>query len=219
MKKKLNEYLIKYGLIPKNFNERFLYLIKELKLSIDDINDIKKKIRKIINAKWETIDLVFYFYPKATPRARYTSFTKTFYVKDAFNYSILFKEFVEQSEDLEKLITTPCKFYCDLFIPMPSQMSKKEKILSELKLLYALPRPDWDNAGKTYSDMVQKHLIIEDCLIIDGRVRKFYSIKPRIEMRIEYMEKYDCLFNKKRVEKWKVYKDNEDKIIQKDNIC
>ena len=182
--------------IPKDFNERFLYLIKELRISINDIETIKKKIVKIINAKWNSIDLIFYFYPKATPRARYTNFTKTFYVKDAFNYSNLFKEFIEQTEELKDLISTPCRFYCDLFLPTPSQMTKIEKVLSELKLLYAVPKPDWDNAGKTYSDMVQTHLIIEDCLIVDGRVRKFYSCKPRIEIHIEYMDKYDCLFNK-----------------------
>ena len=218
MKKKLREYINKYGLISKDFNERFTYLIKELKITISDIENIKKKILNIINAKWNKIDLVFYFIPQATPRPRYSNFTKAFYVKNAFNYNNLFKDFINQSEDLKDLITTPCRFYCDIFLPTPSQMTKIEKILCELKLLYAISKPDWDNIGKTYSDMVQTHLLIEDCLIIDGRVRKFYSIKPRIEIRIEFMNEYDCMFNKKRIEKWKVYTDNENKITKKDNI-
>jgi len=215
-KKKFKEYLDKFGLIPKDFNERFLYLIHDLKITINDLEIIKNKIIKLINAKWHSINIVFYFIPKATPRARSSRFTKSFYVKDAFDYSTLFKQFIDATEDIQGIITTPCRFYCELFFPTPNQMSKIEKVLSELKLLYAVPRPDWDNAGKTYSDMVQTHLILDDCIIIDGSVKKFYSIKPRIIIRIEYMDKYDCSFNKKRVEKWKTYK--SDDINEKESI-
>jgi hypothetical protein len=97
-------------------------------------------------------------------------------------------------------------------------MNRIDKILSELKLIRPMVKPDWDNAGKTYSDMIQKHLLLEDCLIIDGRTRKFYSIKPRIEINIKYMKKYDCKYNKKKIESWKFYEELEDKIVERDAI-
>jgi len=217
MKRRIKEYQEKYDHIPNDFSERFKYILNLLKPSTKDIDNLKKALMKLKRVKWESLDFVFYFFPQATARPRIGR-RRVFYVKDAKNYNDIFKDFMDSSKDLHHLITTPCKFYCDLYMKMPDNMSKVEKILAELKTLCALPRPDWDNAGKTYSDMIQKHLLIEDCLIIDGRVRKFYSFKPRIEIHIEYMDKYDCKFNKKKVESWKVYNEGIDNIIERDSI-
>ena len=66
--------------------------------------------------------------------------------------------------------------------------------------------------------MIQKHLILEDSNITDGRVQKFYSIRPRIEIHIEYMDKYDSKYNKRRIESRKEYKENIQRIVEKDTI-
>jgi len=217
-KKEIREYKEKYGEIPNNIYDRFVYIVQELKLKVKEVEKIKEAILRLKRARWVELDFIFYFLPKATPRARYSGRTKVFYVKNASDNSQIFKDFIENSDDEYDLIVTPCKFYCDLYMPMPAQMSKIEKILAELKLLVAIPKPDWDNAGKTYSDMIQKHLLLDDCLIVDGAVRKFYSFKPRIEIHLEYMEKFDCKYNKKKVEGWKYYQENLDKITEKDSI-
>ena len=217
MKKRIKEYNEKYDHIPNNFTERFNYIIHELKLTLKDISIIKKALLQIRKVKWETIDFVFYFYPQATARPRVGK-KRIFYVKDAKNYNDIFKDFIDTSDELHHIITTPCRFYCDLYMRIPENLSKIEKIIAELQGICAIIKPDWDNGGKTYSDMIQKHLLLDDCLIVDGRVRKFYSFKPRIELHIEYMEKYDCKFNKKKVEKWKTYIDNIDNILEKDYI-
>lgn len=219
MKKELQQYKEKYGHVPNNFYERFLYILKELKFPDKDINKIKEGIRKLTMAKWENMNFVFYFLPKATPRARYSGRTKVFYVKNASDNSRIFKEFMEAYENEAGVITTPTKLLVDLYLPIPaSGMTKTEKMLAELKLIRPVSKPDWDNAGKTYSDMIQKHLLLEDSLIIDGRVRKFYSFKPRIEIKLQFMTKYDSKFTKKKIEGWKFYSDLEDKIIEKDHI-
>lgn len=217
MEKKIREYQDKYYSIPNDFSERFIYLINKMKLTMKDITNVKKALVKIKKIKWDSIDFVFYFFPAGTPRPRIGK-KRIFYVKNAKNYSEIFKNFIDNSEDLHHLITTPCRFYCDLYIKMPENMSKVEKIIAELKSITAIPKPDWDNAGKTYSDMIQKHLLLDDCLIIDGRVRKYYSFKPRIEIHIEYMRNYDCKFNKKKVESWKSYLENIDNIEEKDYL-
>ena len=215
MDKRIKEYLQKYGGIPKDFNERLLYAFDNLKFNEKDHNKLISSIKDILKIKWLKLDFVFYFVPQATPRARYSRFTKAFYVKNAFNNNEIFRRFTEECEDLKKLITTSTNFYCDIYIPISPQMSKVEQILGELKLIRPLSKPDWDNAGKTYSDMIQKHLLIDDSLIIDGRVRKYYSFKPRIEINIEFADKYDSKFNKKKVEGWTEYKNSIDKIEEK----
>lgn len=218
MKKKQREYQEKYGQVPNDFSERFEFIIKHLKLSMKDIEKVRKGIKKLLKVQWTDLDFIFYFVPEATPRARYSSFTRRFYVKNASDNHELFKDFIEHSGDLFHIVTTPCKFYCDIYLPISNQMNRVEKVLAELKLIRAVSKPDWDNAGKTYSDMIQKHLLLDDSLIVEGVVRKFYSFKPRIEIRLSYMEKYDCKFNKKKIEEWKFYKDISEKIIEKDSI-
>lgn len=216
-KKEIEEYLRKYGDVPKDFFERFSYIIKELNMPLKEVERLQKSIKKLMRAKWGKFNFVIYFLPKATPRARLGN-RKIFYVKDANSNSVAFKEFIESLGTEIDIITTPCRLFVDLYLPIPSQMSRLEKLLAELKLIYPVSKPDWDNAGKTYSDMIQKHLLLEDSLVIDGRVRKFFSFKPRIEVKIEYMLQYDCKFNKKRIESWKFYKDLEENIIEKDSI-
>jgi len=216
-KKELLEYQEKYGNVPKDFFHRFSYIINELKISLKDIEKLKKSIKKLRNAEWREFNFVIYFYPKATPRARLGN-RKVFYVKNAGSNNKAFKEFIESLDQEIGIVTTPCKLFIDLYVPIPPQMSKLEKLLAELRLLYPVSKPDWDNAGKTYSDMIQKHLLLEDSLVIDGRVRKFFSFKPRIEIKLKYMEKYDCKFNKKRIEKWKFYEELKEKIEEKDSI-
>jgi Holliday junction resolvase RusA-like endonuclease len=215
-KKDLREYQEKYGNVPNNFFERFNHLVETIKLSAKDIQKIQDTARKLLKAKWEELNFVIYFTPKSTPRPR--SGRNGFYVKGAADNSRAFKEFIEQSEHDFGIITTATKFIVDIYLPIPAQMNRIDKILSELKLIRPMVKPDWDNAGKTYSDMIQKHLLLEDCLIIDGRTRKFYSIKPRIEINIKYMKKYDCKYNKKKIESWKFYEDLEDKIVERDAI-
>lgn len=218
-KKELKQYSDKYMHLPNTLQERIVYLLETLKINKKQLKSIKEKIILHKLAKWNNINLVFYFVPKATPRARYSGFTKKFYVSDAKNNSDIMEKFVKENLAEFPLITTACKFYCDTYFPIPdSGMTKEEKILAELGYITTVVKPDWDNIGKTYSDMVQKHLLLDDCNIIEGRVRKFYSIKPRIEIRIEFAEKYDSKFNKRKIEARKVYQESISRIQESDTI-
>ena len=83
---------------------------------------------------------------------------------------------------------------------MPKNMPKVDVILSELGLNDMITTPDWDNLGKTYSDMIQKWILSKDSLIIDGRSKKFYSLKPRVEILIKYRESHTSNRNQRLVE-------------------
>lgn len=193
--KKIDEYNKKYSSIPSELQERFVYILKELNIKEKEMDKIKNHIRKILRMKYNTISFVFYFIPQATPRPRYSKFTKSFYVKNALNYNELFKSFMEETSEIKNLIVTPCEFECKTYFPTPSSMNRVEKVVAELELIKNIRKPDWDNLGKTYSDMIQKHLIVDDSLIYKGTVEKLYSSKPRIEITIKYMEDFDSKFN------------------------
>ena len=77
-------------------------------------------------------------------------------------------------------------------------MNRAEKMLAELGFIRPISKPDFDNLAKTYSDMIQGSLLYDDQLIVEGRSSKYYSIKPRIEITLEYMEDFDCDFNKRK---------------------
>lgn len=205
--KKIIEYENKYGNIPKTFNDRFISLINTLNITKKDFNKLKKSIHDILSIKQNEINFIFYFIPQATPRPRYSRFSKVFYVKNALNYNEVFGDFVKSCEEINCKIITPCTFECRTYMPIPEQMNKVEKLLAELSLIPNISKPDWDNLGKTYSDMVQKHLILDDSLIYKGTTEKAYSSKPRIEITIKYLNEFDSKYNERKVKGWTVYKD------------
>lgn len=198
--KYIEEYLHKYGDIPNEMNERVNYLLTDLKIKDKDIPEIRKRIKKALKMKYDEISFVFYFTPQATPRPRYSRFTGAFYVKNKLNYNQVFKEFLDKNNVTLK-IDTPCEFYCKTYSPIPSSMNRIEKVLAELGLIKHTSKPDWDNLGKTYCDMIQKHLIIDDSIIYKGTLEKLYSIKPRIEIRIRFMTEFDSKYNENKVKK------------------
>ena len=209
-KKELIEYDEKYGEVSNDCLERIYNFLDGI--SDKQLEGVRNDIENNLNTKWKTISFIFYFIPKATPRARLAGFGKHFYVSDAMNNRKLMEKFVkEQLSDFE-LITTACKLYCDCYFPTPKSMNKSEQLRAEMGLVNNLTKPDWDNLGKTYSDMIQNTIIMDDSLIIEGHVRKFYSSKPRIELTIEYADRYDSKYNMKNITKRKQYLDNIDKI-------
>lgn len=209
-KKDLIEYGEKYGDVSKDCLDRIYDLLDNL--SDRQLRDMRANIQDNIETKWNYISFVFWFLPKATPRARYTGFGKHFYVSDAMNNQKLMQSFVKEHLADFPMITTSCKFYCDAYFPTPSSMTKEEKVRAELKLIRHMSKPDWDNLGKTYSDMIQNTIIMDDSIIVDSKVSKYYSTKPRIEITIEYADRYDSKYNERNITKRKQYVDNIDKI-------
>lgn len=196
MKKIEKEYQEEYGDISKDSLERVLSMI-------DTQSNRKSKnypiLNQILNMEWETVEFIIYLVPKATPRPRINHGKNIFYVSGAKDNKDIFKKFIIKHDF--PLIVTPCKFYCDSYLPIPKSMRENEKILAEMGYIRPISKPDWDNVGKTYSDMIQGTLLFDDSLIIEGISRKFYSIKPRIEIKIEYMKKYDSLYNTNKMRK------------------
>ena len=194
MLKEEKEYNVKYDQYSNDSDQRYNDMISHMHFNNDKL---QLMIDHIKNIKWKTVDFTIYLVPKATPRPR-LGHRGVFYVKGASNNKRIFEKYLENRDDII-LIKTPVKFFCTTYFPIPSSMNNIEKICAELGLISPISKPDWDNVAKTYCDMIQGSLLLDDSLIIEGSLKKRYSLKPRIEIRLQYMEEYGSKFNEDKI--------------------
>ena len=79
---------------------------------------------------------------------------------------------------------TPLHILIDCFMPAPSSVSKKKMAAMLAHILRPMKTPDWDNVGKIICDALNQVAYKDDKAIVDGRVRKFYSKRPRVIVTI-----------------------------------
>lgn len=206
LKKNLDLYKDKFQDVSKDKKERIRTFLKESRFSQKDLEKFDSEFNRILNLERETLKLVFYIIPESTPRPRLNFKHGNFYVKNASSNNQFVKVLVEKEELLQNYIVTPCYFTTKLYFPIPSGMNKVDTLLAEMEMIQPPINKDWDNLGKTYSDMIQKWLLINDSLITKGTSEKYWSLKPRVEIYIDYLIDFDCKFNKRLVESTKAYK-------------
>ena len=190
------EYNEKYGEVITNDTERIELLKKSL--SSHQVEEYIETLNKIKSTKWLEQTFTIYLLPKGTPRPRSGKYG-TFYVKGAKNNRKYFEKYLIDRHIT--FINTPTIFKCKTFLPTPSSMTKVEKVLAEEGYIRPISKPDWDNLAKTYCDMIQGFVIYDDAIIIRGETDKYYSLKPRIEITLKWMEEFDSKFNKRKIEK------------------
>lgn len=219
LKAEIKEYQEKYKDIPSEFEAQVEYVMDSVKIKDKEIPKIREAIHKLKAAKWQTFEIVVNLEPRATPRPR-TGKWGNFYVSNAANYNTLFKKFVTNLPEniYPGIISTPCTMQIRTYHPVPSNMTRIEKVLAELRLIYPISKPDFDNLAKTYADMVQKYLLLDDSLVIQAEQKKRYSCKPRIEIKFKFMTQYDCKYNKRKIESWTSYQSSPIPIKEKDSI-
>lgn len=206
IKKDEEEYKNLYGELPSSKDELVKYLLNKYNMSM---KDIEEDINKIQNINWITKKFVLEIKPYGTPRPRQRK-NGGYYVRGAKKNKKIIQKYVQD----ENIIHTRTQFQVCTYMPTPVSMSKKEKILFEMGYLRPLSDPDWDNLGKTYSDMIQGILIMNDNIISDGCVSKFYSIKPRVEIYISHQDTFDCKYNERKIKRTISYR----RMIEKEEI-
>lgn len=203
------EYHQMYDHIPKDYMERLSWLYAEIGFTSKDLEELLPKIEQLTEIEWNELHYIFYMTPKATPRPKQDPRTFQFYVSGAKMTHEIFERFMEEHSEMDCVISTPCIFNTKVYMQTPANMSKREKIAAEMELIHNVNAPDWDNLGKTYSDMVQGVLVSNDSLVFSGQVQKFYSVLPRIEVNILFMTKHDCNYNKRAIERRKSFQEND----------
>ncbi|WP_077623821.1 RusA family crossover junction endodeoxyribonuclease [Sediminibacillus massiliensis] len=85
-------------------------------------------------------------------------------------------------------IEGPVVVFIKVYKPLLSNMSKKRREEAEAGLYRPITKPDVDNYGKAVADALNQIIWKDDSQIVEMRVSKFYSEKPRIEVRVEVLE-------------------------------
>lgn len=209
LKKNIDLYNEKYKNIDKDQIERIKNYLNDSKFSEKDLKKFKSEFDRIINIDHEIFKIVIYGIPESTPRPRYNFNHGNFYVKNARSNNEFLRVVVNEEKDIfDKMVITPCELTIKMYFPIPSNMSKVDTLLAEMGVIKPPINKDWDNLGKTYSDMIQKWLLLNDSLITRGVSEKYWSLKPRVEIYLEYLTEFDCKYNKKLVENSKLYQDS-----------
>ena len=209
-KQKEREYQEKYSEIPKDYHARLLYLYDNLHLNNTICEEIiSKRDAMIDRLSYNEFFIVLYEEPEGSPRPRFrlvnrknlansamtnSQFVHVYSITGAEDNKFMNRLVTEQDlMPLNQLICTPCNIVFDAFIKTPSAFNRVDTFLSEIGIIRPIPKPDWDNIGKKYSDMYNSNIWLDDSLVISGTVNKYYSILPRVEIHLRYL---NMLYNK-----------------------
>lgn len=210
-KQKASEYEEKYGDIPVDFRQRMSWLYDNLKLSqsqMYEIINISSQMSGALQFSGD-INVVLFEVPEGSPRPRFRivnrqnlanmaianpSFVHVYSITGAEDNKFM-RRLVDAGElqQLDSLICTPCNVDICAYMRTPTSFNKTDTILAEMGLIRPIYKPDFDNIAKKYSDMFNKNVWLDDTLVIDGSIHKYYSVLPRIEIRIRYL---NMLYNR-----------------------
>lgn len=209
LNKKQQEYEMKYGGIPVDYKERLEWMCDKYKLSSNDMDYILfERDRRMNSLYYTTIRVILYQIPKGAKRPRYRfvnrqnlvsaakenpGYVHVYSPDAAANHSYMKKLITDQEFiQLDHIICTPCDVHYKAYFPTPKSYNKYETFMAEIGLNRQLVKPDFDNIEKLYSDMYNSNVWIDDALTIDATIGKYYSILPRVEIDLKYLNAVFC---------------------------
>lgn len=182
-------------------------LVKSASTSVQ--NNVSSILAVFSNIKWKRVKFDIPLIPVPSHRPRLCGY-RVYVPGAAKNQSFFDKHVRPKLNGL--FIDTPCKIDVDIFCKTPSSFTKAQTILAEMGVL----RPwvntgDVDNFDKAVYDMLQPNekrghvgIMENDCLIIESHSNKYYSLNPRYEVTITFMEEMpDSIRNVMRLNKFK----------------
>ena len=203
-KVKEEEHDKKYSHIPIDFKERLSWLYDTLKITDTQAYDILTQRDLMLNSlQYYDAMIVLFEVPEGSPRPRFRIVNR----RNLANMAMANSEFVhvysltghednvfmkrlmekEEFDALDSMICTPCIIDIAAYFKTPSYFNKSQTILAEIGLERPITKPDWDNAAKKYSDMFNANVWLDDTLVIDGSIHRYYSVLPRVEIRLRYL--------------------------------
>ena len=209
--------------IPRDYNERLEWLSNKLHLNSIKMDTIVGKYNTMKERLYfKRFFIVLYEIPEGSPRPRFRLVNR----KNLRNMAIANPNFIhvyspvgaednkymkrlltkDEFKEFTNLIYTPCIVDYKAFFKTPSSFNSVEKYLAELGVYTPISKPDWDNIGKKYCDMTNENLWVDDRLVIQGTVEKLYSVLPRVEITIDFL---NMLQNRHQAESIrKIYQDD-----------
>ena len=203
-KQKAEEYESKYSHIPRDYYQRLQWMYDNMKLSDRTVREIfSKRDAMLASLYYNEFFIVLYEEPEGTPRPRFRlinrrnisnaamsngSFVQVYSITGADDQKFM-KRLINKNDFMQfnQQLCTPLEITYDAFFKTPSGFNKVDTVLAEVGLIRPLTKPDWDNIGKKYSDMYNSNIWLDDSFVVSGTVNKYYSILPRVEIRLKYL--------------------------------
>ena len=184
----------------------------------DKYNLSESKMQEIINKRdnmlynlqyYDLNIIILYEEPEGTQRSRFRLINRANFNQEALTNSAFVHVYSPNAKDdflfmrrlvddelieLDSKINTPCIVDYNAYYKTPNSFNTIDTFLAEIGIERpVISKPDWDNVGKKYCDMYNHNVWLDDALVNDGAVHKFYSILPRIEIKLRYL---NCVYNK-----------------------
>lgn len=215
------EYANKYGMIPIEYEQRLSYMYDLYKINESKQNQIlDTKNGMLMNLYYTDYNIKLFENPEGSERPRTrlvnrynianmakenSSFIHV-YSPCAKEDSVYMKRLMdEELEPLKELICTPSIVDINIYIETPKTYDGVNAFLAEMGIIRPIKKPDWDNTGKKYTDMLNLNLWLDDDIVIDGSVHKYYSILPRVEINIRYLNMFYNKYQYNQISKRKNY--------------
>lgn len=208
-KQKMLEYEQKYNSIPRDYIQRLEFLYDILGIDDKKSDEILAYRQAFIDSTYyKTINITMYEIPEHTPRPRArlinkkgiinaatgnNSFIQVYSLTGKDNKTYMEKFTRDNLQELEYLLCTPCNLELRTYFPTPKYYNKTQTIMAEIGLDRPISKPDFDNVEKPYADMFTDNVWIDDIIVVDATIRKFYSVLPRVEIILQYQ---NHLYNK-----------------------
>lgn len=130
--------------------------------------------------------------PKGKQRPKFTTIAghpRAITPQQTVNYENLVKlEYQAQCENAYFPDKQPVFVLIDCYMSAPQSSSRKKLRAMLEEVLRPLKKPDFDNVGKVICDSLNGIAYRDDSQIVDGRVRKFFSDRPRVVVTISDQE-------------------------------
>lgn len=196
------EYLEKYGDIPRDYTARINYMIDKYKVTPAQMDQIiEKKRNMMFNMHFYDYMVIDWSVPRVKHRPRMRILRTNYmeaakinpsmvqvyspHARDDFNSMHRLLE--EELDALHLFIQTPCTIVINAYERTPEAFSVADKFLAEQGLIFNIGKSDYDNILKSTSDRLNSNLWLDDSLVVSGTVNKLYSILPREEIYIKYL--------------------------------
>ncbi len=121
--------------------------------------------------------------PKGRPRfARRGNFVATYTPEATETYENRIAGEAQKVMLKRAPITCALRLQVEAHLPIPASMSQKKRQQALAHKIFPSTRPDADNYLKIAMDALNKIVYADDNQIIDARVFKFYSDRPRMDI-------------------------------------
>jgi Holliday junction resolvase RusA-like endonuclease len=126
--------------------------------------------------------------PQGKGRPRFVSGRKPYTPQETRSYEddIKYTYVFECKEQFP--IKMPIRMTIKAYYGIPKNTPKRKRALMEFGDTRPTKKPDLDNIAKVYADALNGTAYHDDAQIVSLICEKYYSVKPRVEVRLENIE-------------------------------